>query len=176
MTRAKDPNYATRPDGAPISTWRREAWIRRGLVALFCVPIIGALFGFVGLRHADVEADAGGYHLRVRYPEVSRAGIASHLDIYVTHPGGFDSPITLNITHEYFTLFDLNGIYPAPSSETVTDGMVVWEFEPPKGDVFRVHVDWRVQPSVHTGTSGQVGLEVGRTFITAVSFDTRLAP
>lgn len=169
-------SYPTRPEELPRSKWRRQAWTRRLLLALFAIPVIGSLFGIVGLRHADVASSAQGYNLRVRYPEISRPGIASALDIYVTDPDGFDAPVTLSISHEYFTLFDLNGIYPAPSSETVADDRVVWEFEPPEGPRFRVHVDWRVQPSVHRGTAAEVELEVGGTYITEVAFDTRLAP
>lgn len=169
-------DYATRPGERPLATWRRMAWGRRALVALFAVPIVAAALGLLGLRHAEVESEAAGYQLRVRYPSMSRAGIASALDIYVTHEGGFGAPVTLRINHDYFTLFDLNGIYPSPSSENVDDGLVVWEFERPEGNVFRVHVDWRVQPSVHRGTSGHVELAVDDDFITEVDFDTRLAP
>ena len=137
---------------------------------------MGAAFGLVGLREADAVSRNTGYELRVRYPELSRAGISSPLDVYVKHAQGFDGPVTLRISHEYFTLFDLNGIYPAPSEETVQDGMVVWEFPPPEGNVFRVHVDWRVEPAVHRGAAATVALDVGDTFITDVAFDTRLAP
>ncbi|MFN2390117.1 MAG: hypothetical protein ABR575_11010 [Actinomycetota bacterium] len=169
-------SYSTRPSILPLRFWHRTAWARRIVVLLFAFVIVGALFGLVGLRHSDVSSESAGYGLRVRYPELSRAGLASPFDIYVRHEGGFDSPITLKISHEYFTLFDLNGVYPAPSAEAVDGGMLVWEFDPPEGDVFRVHVDWRVQPSVHRGTPGTVELEIDGAPITAVSFDTRLAP
>lgn len=152
------------------------AWGRRALVTLFAIPVIGAAFGLVGLRDAEVSSEALGYELNVRYAELSRAGIASPLDIYVTSDSQFDSPITLKITQEYFTLFDLNGIYPAPATEYMEGDKVVWEFDPPPGDTFRVHVDWRVQPSVHRGTAATVELEIDKAFVTDVSFDTRLAP
>ncbi len=169
-------SYPTRPRALPIEFWRRHAWGRRFLVSLFAIPIIGAAFGLVGLRHAEVTSEAAGYVLNVRYPELSRAGISSPLDIYVTHPGGFDSPLTFEIAHDYFTLFDLNGIFPAPSAEKVADGKIVWEFDPPEGDTFRVHVDWRVEPAVHRGTGGSVALLIEDELITDVTFDTRLAP
>ncbi len=174
---AVSDTYSTRPRDVAVSEWRRGAWARRFLVVLFAIPIVGALFGLVGLRVAETRSEAAGYELTVEYSELSRAGIASPLDIYVHHAGGFDSPMTLRISHEYFTLFDLNGIFPAPSSEVVEDGMVVWEFDPPKeGETFRVHVDWRVQPSVHRGSAARVELEIDGDVITDVRFDTRLAP
>lgn len=169
-------SYPTRPPSVTLKTWRRTAWARRFLVLLFAVAVVGAAAGLVGLRHADVRSEAAGYEMRVRYPEISRAGISSPLDVYVRHAGGFDAPIVIKTSHEYFTLFDLNGIYPAPSAENSADGMVVWEFDPPEGDEFRVHVDWRVEPSVHRGTAGRIELEIDDVPITGVSFDTRLAP
>jgi hypothetical protein len=136
----------------------------------------GATLGLVGIRHADVRSEAAGYELRVRYPATSRAGISSPLDMFVRHAGGFDEPIILKISHDYFTLFDLNGIFPAPSAENVEGDMVVWEFDPPDGEMFRVHLDWRIDPSVHRGTEGRVELEIGDEPITEVAFNTRLAP
>ena len=159
-----------------VSEWRRGAWARRFLVVLFAIPIIGSFFGLVGLRQAEIRSEASDYELTVGYPELSRPGIASPFDIYVHHPGGFDSPVTLRISHEYFTLFDLNGIFPAPSSEVVEDDMVVWEFDKPEGETFRVHVDWRIQPSLQHGSAARVELEIDGEIITDVSFDTRLAP
>ncbi len=122
------PSYPTRPDPIAKGRLRRTAWTRRFAVFLFALPILGAALGVFGLRHADARAEASGYELRVRYPEISRAGIASPLDVYVFHDDGFDDPVTLEITHEDFTLFHLNAIYPAPSSETVSGDKLVWEF------------------------------------------------
>ena len=167
---------STRPRQEALVKWRRRAWGRRILVVLFALPVLGGAVGLLGLREGEARASAGGYELRVKFAEMSRAGIATPFDIYVEHADGFDSPVTLKINHEYFTLFDLNGIFPAPSTELVDEGMVVWEFDPPEGDTFRVHVDWRVQPSVHVGTSGRVELFIDDTFITQVTFDTRLVP
>lgn len=169
-------SYPTRPRSLPLQTWQRLAWGRRFLVLLFAIPVIGALVGLVGLRTADVTSESAGYELRVHYAEVARAGIASPLDIYVHHEGGFDSPIRLNITHDYFALFDLNGVYPAPSAEFVEGDKLVWEFDPPEGDELRVHVDWRVQPSRHRGTAAAVELQIDEALITDVRFNTRLAP
>ncbi|HVF53927.1 MAG TPA: hypothetical protein VNC78_10050 [Actinomycetota bacterium] len=169
-------SHPTRPPELDAARWRREAWVRRALVALFLVPVLGAAFGLLGLSHDDVSSTSAGYELRVRYPKVSRGGLASAFDIYVRHEGGFDSPITLSIGQEYFTLFDLNGIFPAPSAETVDGDMVVWEFDPPEGDLLRVHVDWRVEPAVHAGAPGSVRLEIDGSPITQVEFETRLAP
>lgn len=174
MTRKS--SFPTKPDEVPLRTWRRAAWARRALVVLFCIPVVGSFFGLVGLTHADVRSNASGYELRARYPEISRAGIASPLDIFVHSEDGFDSPITLKITHEYYRLFDLNGIYPAPSAETVDGDLLVWEFDPPMEDSFQLHMDWRVQPSVHDGKAATVELYVDDLFIADVSFDTRIAP
>lgn len=146
------------------------------ILVLFAVPVVGALFGLVGVTHAEVRSEAAGYELRVRYPDVSRAGLASPLDIFVRYPAGFDSPITLKITHDYFTLFDLNGIFPEPSATTVDGDMVVWEFDPPNGNVLRVHVDWRIQPSVHRGSEAHAELVIDDQPITDVEFVTTLRP
>jgi hypothetical protein len=169
---------STLPPVAGDREVKRARDLRRvGLVLLSLFVLAGAV-GLLGTRTTTASASGDGYELTVTHPSVSRSGHAVKVEVEVRREGGFgDEPVRLRMLSSYFDLFDENGFSPQPDSET-TDGPYTYdEFVPPRGEVFTVSVDTRVEPARNTGERGEVSLvdEQGEPFLT-VSFRTRLAP
>ena len=132
---------------------RARNWRRVGLAALGLVVGL-ALTGLLGVRSATVvERTADGYELRVRHPQVTRAGVAVPFHVTVVHRGGFEGPVTLSVSAALFERFDFQNFYPNPSSETATGDRLVYEFDPPPGDTFRLSLDARTAPDQNGSTA-----------------------
>lgn len=167
----------TWPDWGGLAEVRRARAVRRGLLVVFGVVLALGATGFLGVREGTAHAAAGGYDLSVTYPRVTRPGHAVPFAITVTKAGGFgDTPLTLRVATRYFALFDENGVMPAPSTETATGEHLVWEFDPPPGDVFRVYFDTRTGPNRQRGTSGDVAVLAGDQPVVSVHLTTRVMP
>jgi hypothetical protein len=139
---------STAPEEIPLQRLRRARLMRRAfLTAVFLFLVAGAL-GALGVRTSSTTATAEGYELEVRYGAVSRPGLATPWSVTVTHEGGFDGPVKLATTAKYFDLFDENGLDPEPSTSTTSGDLLVWEFEPPEGNVLEVSFDARIEPAV----------------------------
>ncbi|HEU0130243.1 MAG TPA: hypothetical protein VFQ85_04535 [Mycobacteriales bacterium] len=140
------------------------------------ILLLGAT-GFLGVRAGTKTASGGGYDLVVSYPRVTRPGHAVPLAISVRKAGGFgDEPVTIRMTTGYFALFDENGVQPAPSAETATGEDLVWEFDPPPGDVLRVYFDTRSGPNRQRGTSGTVSVLEDDRPVVSLRVTTRVMP
>ena len=167
----------TWPDWGGLTEVRRGRTVRRCLLVVFGLVLALGATGFLGVRKGTVRAAAGGYDLAVTYPKVTRPGHAVPFAIKVTKNGGFGtSPLTLRVETKYFALFDENGVMPAPSKETATGTHLVWEFDPPPGDVFRVYFDTRTGPNRQRGTSGDVAVLVDDQPVVSVRLTTRVVP
>lgn len=130
------------PDGV-----RRARDLRRiGIVAL-AVMIAAGLAGVLGPRTADVAADGGVYRLEVHYAQVTRSGLATPLRVNVTRAGGFDGPVTLAFDKDLFDRLDFQNFYPNPAAETAAPHRIVYEFDPPGGDVLSITLDARTGPT-----------------------------
>lgn len=151
---------------------------RAGLVLLALFVLAGAV-GLLGTRTTTASATGGGYALTVTHPSVSRSGHAVKVEVEVRKQGGFDTsePVRLRMRSAYFDLFDENGFTPQPDAETSDAEWTYDDFVPPRGDVFTVSVDTRIEPARNRGERGEVSLvdDRGRPFLT-VRFRTRLMP
>ena len=170
---------STLPPVARDGDVRRARNGRRVGLALLALFVLAGAVGLLGTRTATTSASGSGYELTVTYPSISRSGHAVKVEVEVRRPGGFDTsePIRLRMLSRYFDLFDENGFTPQPDAET-TDGPWTYdEFVPPRGEVFTVSVDTRIEPAKNRGERGEVTLvdEQGRAVLT-VSFRTRLMP
>jgi hypothetical protein len=135
------------------------------LVAVFL--LLGAT-GVLGVRTRQVVARGGGYELTVTYGQVSRPGLATPFGIEIRRPGGFDGPVTVSSGSAYLSMLDENGLDPDPSSVTATPEQIIWQFDPPPGEVLSVSLDACVEPGVQWGRSGETSvLEDGRPVVTA---------
>lgn len=154
---------------------RARAGRRLGLAALSGVLLLAAA-NLLGLRIDTAAASGGGYELRVTYGAVSRPGLATPWSVVVRHQGGFDGPITIATTRRYLLLFDENAIHPEPSKTTGTPDRLIWEFDPPPGDVLQISRDGRLEPTEHLSQTGTTAVLVGGVPVVAVSYTTRVVP
>ncbi len=156
---------------------RRARLVRRVLLALFALVLLLGATGWLGVRSATAHAAAGGYDLTVSYPRLTRPGHAVPLWVDVRRAGGFgDTPVTVRMSQRYFTLFDENGVQPAPSKETATAEHLVWEFDPPPGDTLRVYFDTRTGPNRQRGESADVAVLVDDAPVVSVRLTTWVLP
>ena len=169
---------STAPEEVSIKREYRARAIRRVWVAGLCVFLAAALVGLLGVHTRDVSAQAEGYELTVHYADRSRPGLATPWSVEVRRAGGFDGPIMLATTATYFDNFDENGLDPEPTSSTTSGEFLVWEFDPPEGDVLVVSFDARIEPAVQSLWPPEATTRLlieGRT-VTEVHYRTRVFP
>jgi len=155
---------------------RLAAWGRRGFLIAVLLLVVAALFGYLGMKTGSVSASSGGYHLDLKYPRIARAGLDVPWQLTVTRPGGFDGPVTVEVTGSYFDIFESQGITPQPSDET-SDGQ--WDqmtFDKPEGDTLTIDFDIYVQPASQIGHSGTARVLDHGHPAASVDFKTRLVP
>ncbi len=172
---------STLPEGPSTLTKRRAGYaITTAVLALVVLAAAADALpsvAILGVDSATTRASAAGIDLEVTYGEVTRPALATPFDIEVHQTGGFDGPVRVAVDQEYLRMWDENGLVPAPSAETVMGPWVVWEFDPPVGDVLRVTYDARIEPAAQEGRSGAVAvLDGDDRVITRVDFTTRVWP
>jgi hypothetical protein len=160
---------------------RLMSWLTFALLfAVIASAIVDAIDG-VDIWGVDderiVATSASGAELSVRYPTVTRPALASPFEIVVERPGGFDGDVEIAIELDYLELWDLNGIYPSPAEEQSDDDRVIWTFDAPDGEVFRVSYDARIEPGVQMEERGGAVsfLEQGEPELT-LRFATKVRP
>ena len=171
-----DSGMSTVPSDVGTAQLRRTRAIRRAFIVILVVFVALGVSGLLGVRSRSVAAAGGGYDLRVTYPQVTRAGLAVDFVIRVSHPGGFDEPITIVQDARYFDLFDENAMHPSPDKETADGDQVTLEFEPPDGEVFTMRLDTRTGPNVQSGRRGSTALLVDDETVTDVGYRTWVLP
>jgi hypothetical protein len=125
--------------------------VRRGALAVLGLVLIAGLLGLFGVHTREVSAQGlDGYELTVRYADRARPGLAAPWSVEVRRAEGFDTSFTIATTAAYFDLFDENGLDPEPASATVDGEMLLWEFEPPEGQVLELSFDARIEPAVQS--------------------------
>jgi hypothetical protein len=147
-----------------------------GLTLLVLFVLAGAA-GLFGTRTGEASASGGGYTVSVTHPTVSRPGHAIRYEVAVTRPGGFDGPIKMRFSSQYFDLFDENSFGPAAESETTTGAYTIYAFAPPPGETFVVSSDTRIEPARQRGERGEVSVldDRGVPVVTA-RYRTRILP
>lgn len=167
----------TRPDEAVgLADSRRHRATRRvGFVLLAVVLILGAT-NVLGPRAVTTTAAGGGFELTVTYASVSRPGLSTPWTLEVRRPGGFDGPVTIATTGDYFALFDENGLDPDPEAATTDGDLRIWEFGPPLGDVLTVTFDARLEPASHLRRSAETSVLVDREAVVSVRYSTLVMP
>lgn len=163
-------------DQQSLGRVRRARTLRRvGIGALMVYLAMGALNVF-GVRSDAVTATGGGYRLTVTYAAMTRAGLATPWSIEIERAAGFDGPVTVATTSEYFDLFDENGLDPDPSSATDDGERIIWEFEPPPGDTLAISFDARVGPAIQVGKEAETAVLVDGSPIVSVRYATGVMP
>jgi hypothetical protein len=148
------------------------------LVAVVATATIDGLgwWDVVGVDSATVRASGGGYDLEVRYGTVTRPALATPFEISVRRSGGFDEPVTVVVDRRYLSMWDENGLVPAPTAETTRGEWVEWEFDPPPGDTLDIMFDARIEPGAQSGHDGFVGVLEDDSVVASVSFHTTVRP
>ena len=186
MSPPERPPVATQPAvqlGTPTDEvlGRRRWWYAATTAALTVImglAVVDAVgvADVYGVDSTWVTARGGGYDLRVQHGTVSRPGLATPFDIVVERPGGFDGPVEVAIEQSYLRIWDANGQYPTPSSETTQGEWLVWEFDPPDGDTLTFTLDGRIEPAVQRGRDGAVSVLDDGQPVLQVELTTRVLP
>ena len=163
-------------DAAGLGDSRRHRATRRaGFVLLVVILVLGAA-NVLGPRVASVTAAGGGFELTVTYASVSRPGLSTPWTLQVRRPGGFDGPVTIATTGDYFDLFDENGLDPDPQGATTHGDLLLWEFAAPEGDVLTVTFDARLEPASHFRRSAQTSVMVDDVPVVSVTYTSLAMP
>jgi hypothetical protein len=142
-----------------VGSGTRGLWGRRIFLSLLAIVVVAGLFDLLGVRSTTTTARApDGTALSLHYAQVARAGLDVPFEITVRQPNRFTDSVKIAVSTSYLSLFDLNGTQPQPSSSTATQDQIIWEFDPPPGNVLVVTLDMTVQGGRHWGRSGSVTL------------------
>lgn len=178
-----DPvQWVSEPLGRLVLVRRR--WLYRITSTALAIIVAAAVVEAVtsvpvyGVESRHVTSAAAGFRLDVRYAAVSRPAVATPFDIEVQVPAGHEGSVIVAVSSDYLSIWDENGLDPAPSKETASPGELVWEFESPsRGEALAVSFDARIEPAAQQGKRGWVAvLDPQGTRLVSVSFRTRLRP
>ena len=171
---------ATDPEPAKLGRLRRSSMLRLAFFVLVTVFLVFGALGAYGVRHGEVSATGAGFELSVRYPTITRPGLASVWTVEVRRTDGapLDGPVVLATTADYFDLYDENGLDPAPASEWSDGENLVWELDPAEGaTAVVVHFDARIEPGVQLSSkSATTVLLVDGASVATVTYRTRVMP
>ena len=160
-------------------TDRWERAIRVIAKGLLGVLLLAGGMGLLGVRSTSADASLNGYILEVTHAATTRPGLASPFEVRVATEDGSHLPATLTIRLEssYLAMFDENGLHPDPVSSFRTDRWTWWTFEIPDGaGEISVNFDAKLEPSVQSGRSSTVALEIAGAEMVAVHFETGVMP
>ena len=150
---------------------------RRAYVLALTVFVVLGLLDVFGSRTGAVSATGGGYAMTVDYPSQTRSGLPVEWRLVVTRPGGFDGPVRVGITLDYFNSFDFNNVSPTPVETTNRGGLLIWSFPKPIGDTLEVLLDARTQPGLRSGPSATTAVvDPDGAPIVAVRYTTGVMP
>jgi hypothetical protein len=155
--------------------WRGRAGRRVAVGALTVLLTLG-LTGALGVHTSEVTASEGGYQVTVEYPRVARAGLDIRWRVSVRHPGGFDQPVTIATTADYFDIMETQGFLPGPQDETSTGRSVYQTYAPPAGELFQVTYDGYIQPASQLGRRATTMLVVDGRQLARVDYRSWLLP
>ena len=157
---------------------KRRLLYRVTTVALIALAVAVGADTFAGVFGVDSglveDRAADGTLLRVEYAEVTRPALASPLAIEVIRADGFSQPIEIAISRPLIEVWDENGFYPTPSSETGDPDWVIWEFDPPDGTEFRFFYDARLEPARQEDVAGQIQLRDNGVPVASVDLDIKV--
>jgi hypothetical protein len=153
---------STLPAGDDLQQARFDRRVAFGITICFTLVVVLALVGLLGVKSTTTSTRlADGTEVELHYARITRPGLATPWAVTVHRPGGFDGPITVRSTSAYFDLFDENGLDPDAAAATQDGEMVIWEFDPPPGDTFRLSFDARIEPGAQWGRDATTEIEVG---------------
>jgi len=170
------PSGSTFPTN-PSPRWdmfeRTLRWV--SVVVVFGIVLL-ALLGFAGLATGSATTDGDEFDVRVEYATVSRPGLATPFVIEVeSNAGVLPDELTIEIPRAYLSMFDENGLDPAPDTVSSDGTTEVWTFQTDDVSTLSIDFDARLQPNMHYSRDGWVVVSGGDTEV-RVDFRTRVMP
>jgi hypothetical protein len=150
-SRPEPPASSTVPDAPSIRRVRRALWGRRLLLCFLVAILVAGFIGMLGGRTRTAESTGNGYDLQVHFASIARPGVTVPFDIQLQRDGGFDGPVTIAISASYLSSIDAQAVEPEPQSTTSDGDLVVFQFEPPQGDIFGVSWEAEIDPAANMG-------------------------
>lgn len=167
---------STRPDAEPVDRLRAHRTARRVGLALLGLVVLLGLANVLGLRTRTATASDAGVEMVVTYAQVTRSGLATPWQVDIRSRDGFDGPVTITTSADYFERFDFNQWYPEASSTTVRGELLVLTFERPEGDGLRVRFDGRASPTFGLGSAATTALDTEGLPPLSVAYRTVVMP
>lgn len=168
---------STFPHNPPVR-WQRFEKALRALAVLVVFGVVGyALFGCAGLTTATTSNTSGALSATITYASATRPGLPTPFIVAVETVDGTPLPavIDVEIPRQYLSMFDENGLDPAPD-EVSSDGTTeVWTFRIDGQPKLVIDFDARLQPNMHYGRDGWVEISGGDDMV-RVDFHTRVLP
>jgi hypothetical protein len=155
---------------------RAGLWTGRAALALVACVVLAGVAGLLGVRTETVEAGGSGYTISLDYPRSARAGLDVVWTATISRQGGFEGPVTLAVTGDYFDIFETQGLFPEPDSQTRDADSLYLTFAKPPNDTLVVSYDAYVQPASQIGRDGTLAVVADGDRVAAVDFRTWLAP
>jgi hypothetical protein len=172
--RTSDAKQPTTPEQPSRRTRRAEVAFRRVVTVLLLAVVVLGAAGAFGLRSTTVSARGTTYELSVEHAAVTRPGLPTPFAIEVRGASG--EPVTLAVTSAYLEAFEAPSPIPEASMSTTRGPMVVWEFDPPDGDLLEVTLGGRLSASASGILRGRVAVLDGGRELVAVSFRSWVVP
>jgi hypothetical protein len=164
-------------DVRPVEAGPRPARWRLVIVGLLVLVVGAGATGLLGVHSTTSTVTSRGYEVTVEYAAVARAGLDVPWQVQVRRDGGFDGPVTLVVTADYFDVYEEQGLDPQPTAESSDGQFLYWTFDPPPtGDRLAVDFDASIQPAAQLGASGEVSVLVGTERVATTEFHTWLVP
>jgi hypothetical protein len=158
---------------------RVERVLRAVVMMAMVVLVVLAATDRLGMRTDSTSATAGGLHLSVEYPAVTRPGLPSPLRVAVTTDDGrpLPSQLVLRINSAYLSLFDQVQPSPQPSDATATADITEWTFDAAEDSrTLGISIDAALKSSSQTGRSARLAVVQDGRETTVVRFHTRVLP
>jgi hypothetical protein len=122
-------------------------WVRRGVIALLGLLVLGALANRYGQRPAERVVRAPAATMRLTAPEAVRGGLFFQSRVEIRAARTVDHP-RLVLDDGWVEGMQVNSIEPAPVGEASRNGRVVLSYDALKpGDVLRVWLQFEVNPT-----------------------------
>lgn len=156
-----------------------SVWLRRTFLGVLTLALVAALFGVMGDRVERLRATStdGRWELSLEYARLARAGLDVPWQVTVRREGGFDGPVVLGVTGDYFDIYETQGFNPQPSASTRDGSTLFLEFDPPpSGELMVITYDAYIQPAAQQGADGTVAIRSGDQVLVSLAFETTLLP
>lgn len=155
---------------------RLSVWGRRSVLIVIALVVATGLTGNLGLHTRTETVTAGGYTLSLDYGWVARPGLDTPWQVTLVSETGFDDPITLEVTADYFDIYETQGFFPEPDGMVRDASRLRMTFAAPEGDTFVLFYDAYVQPSSQRGRDGVLSVIDGGHVAASLDFTTHLLP